>query len=186
MNSVLVDDPNDCSENNIATLLKNKYGYRTGVVGKWHLSAAANDEVDTNDAGRNYNKIRNGIKKCGFDYAEAIYRDNMDTGNWINSNGNIVQHNMEHVTSKGIEFILNGEDGNKRGNNKDNNIFDDEDENDVNDDEDDKPFFLYFNPTVPHSSSDVTDALKYADCRDTVEGTLTRPPYIPFLSLIHI
>merc|ERR1740130_1930832 len=112
MNSV--DDPNDCSENNIATLLKNKYGYRTGVVGKWHLSAAANDEVDTNDAGRNFNKIRNGIKRCGFDYAEAIYRDNMDTGNWINSNGNIVQHNMEHVTSKGIEFILNGEDGNKR------------------------------------------------------------------------
>ena len=180
MNSVLVDDPNDCSENNVATLLKNKYGYRTGVVGKWHLSAAAKDEVDTNDAGRNYNKIRNGIEKCGFDYAEAIYRDNMDTGNWINSNGNIVQHNMEHVTSKGIEFILNGEDSNKRGNTKDNNIIDDEDENDVNDDEDDKPFFLYFNPTVPHSSSDVTDALKYADCRDTVEGTLSRPPYIPF------
>jgi arylsulfatase A-like enzyme len=181
MNSVLVDDPNDCSENNIATLLKNKYGYRTGVVGKWHLHAAANDEVDNNnDVGRNYNKIRNGIKKCGFDYAEAIYRENMDTGNWINSNGNIVQHNMEHVTSKGIEFILNGEDDN-RSNNKNNDIFDEnEDEKDEDDDEDDKPFFLYFNPTVPHSSSDVTDALKYADCRDTVEGTLKRPPYIPF------
>ena len=56
-----VDDPNDCSENNVAALLQ-RNGYRTGVVGKWHL---------TSDDGGNYNygRIRNDVKSCGFDFA---------------------------------------------------------------------------------------------------------------------
>ena len=190
-----VDDPNDCSENNIAALLKNKYGYRTGVVGKWHLSADNdNDENDNdNDDNYKYNNIRSKIKKCGFDYAEAIYKENMDKKwniNIGNGGGNLFEHNMEHVTSKGIEFITmnkyDEEDDDDEKDDDDDDEEDDDDEKDDNDDddedddEDEKPFFLYFNPTVPHSSSDVTDALNYADCRDTVEGTLKRPPFIPF------
>jgi len=63
---------------------------------------------------------------------------------------------MEHVTFEAIHFIEDAV----------------EDEG--------KPFFLYFNPTVPHDSGDVTDALQYADCRDTVGGRLSDTPDIPY------
>ena len=140
-----VDDPNDCSDNNLAALLK-RNGYNTGMVGKWHLSN------DRDNSGYDYDRIRDDIKDCGFDFAEAIYKENM-WGGW--NADNHATHNMEHITSEGIKFIQNAE-------------------------EDQSPFFLYFNPTVPHSSSDVTDALEYSDCKVTVEGTLSNPPDIPF------
>lgn len=137
-----VPDPNDCSENNIAVLLKQN-GYRTGVVGKWHLHE--------DDGGTySYEKVQEDINTCGFEYAEAIYKENL-WGSWY---GNAT-HNMEHVASRGIEFIQSSV---QLG----------------------KPFFLYFNPTIPHPSGDVTDALKYADCRDTVEGRFSDPPSIPY------
>jgi len=137
-------DGKDCSANNIAALLQ-RNGYRTGVVGKWHLTS--------DDGGQySYGKIQDDIKDCGFDFAEAIYKENL-WGDWYGD----VTHNMEHVTSKAIEFIESAVAG-----------------------EEEQPFFLYFNPTVPHSSADVTDALRYADCRVTLEGTLSQPPVIPY------
>ena len=39
MEGTVVEDPHDCRTNNLAAVLQHQYGYRTGVVGKWHLSA---------------------------------------------------------------------------------------------------------------------------------------------------
>lgn len=137
-----VSDGRDCSENNIAALLK-RNGYKTGVVGKWHLT---NDDRGT----YSYSRIQSNIRNCGFDFAEAIYKENMN-GRWYGD----ASHNMEHITAEAFSFI----------------------EDSV---AEDKPFFLYFNPTIPHDSADVTDALEYGDCRDTVAGWLSNPPYIRY------
>ena len=170
-----VDDPKDCSDNNIAALLQQngvsnpKYinelwcryyhdvtlshilfilyhrffcfvilvtypQYRTGVFGKWHLSD--NDDVS-------YDRIQRMVKDCGFDTAEAIYKENM-VGRWYGD----ATHNMEHLTAEALEFIRDNQD---------------------------EPFFLYFNPTVPHDTQDVTDALRYGDCRDRIDGRRRTP-----------
>eukprot|EP00531_Pseudo-nitzschia_arenysensis_P014176 CAMPEP_0116118014 /NCGR_PEP_ID=MMETSP0329-20121206/1879_1 /TAXON_ID=697910 /ORGANISM="Pseudo-nitzschia arenysensis, Strain B593" /LENGTH=649 /DNA_ID=CAMNT_0003611615 /DNA_START=55 /DNA_END=2003 /DNA_ORIENTATION=- len=137
-----VEDGRDCSENNIAALLQ-RNGYNTGVVGKWHLTS--------DDGGTyTYSRIQSDIRDCGFDFAEAIYKENMN-GRWNDD----ASHNMEHITAEAFSFI----------------------EDSV---EEDKPFFLYFNPTIPHGSADVTDALQYGDCQDTVAGRLSNPPYIRY------
>ena len=138
-----VPDSKDCSENNIAALLQG-YGYKTGVTGKWHLTS--------DDGGAyTYDRIRNDIRGCGFDFAEAIYKENL-WGNWYGD----ATHNMEHLTSEAFKFIEEAVQ------------------------EDGKPFFLYFNPTVPHNSGDVTDALANADCQDTVAGRLQNRPFIRY------
>jgi len=41
-----------------------------------------------------------------------------------------------------------------------------------------EPFFLYFNPTVPHGSNDVRDALTKFTCRNVANGTLDSDPMI--------
>ena len=138
----VVSDSKDCSENNIAALLQQN-GYKTGVVGKWHLFS--------DDGGTySYDRIRSDVRDCGFDFAEAIYKENMN-GNWYGD----ATHNMEHVAAEAFSFI----------------------EESV---QEEKPFFLYFNPTIPHSSADVTDALEYADCRNTVGGRLSDNPSIRY------
>jgi len=105
----------------------------------------------------NYTLVQETIRSCGFDFAEAIYPENMG-GSWVQSFANItIDHNMEHVTSKALEFIDIA-----LGNN------------------DPKPFFLYINPTVPHGSGNVYDVLSEYDCRDTVDGKLSDPPHIGF------
>lgn len=60
-------------------------------------------------------------------------------------------HNLEFMAAKGVEFI---------------------------EDDPSTPFFMYFNPTVPHDSADVHDALTDFDCRDTPEGRLSREPVV--------
>ena len=61
-------------------------------------------------------------------------------------NDGTFSHNMEYVTQKAIDFIENaGSD----------------------------PFFLYLNPTVPHGSGDVSDAITSFACTQTPEGTLS-------------
>jgi arylsulfatase A-like enzyme len=137
-----VEDGHDCTIGNAAAVFSAN-GYKTGVVGKWHLFNDGNDDY-------NYQAVQQEVRDCGFDFAEAIYKENLD-GDWAID----VTHNMEHVTAKAIEFI----------------------EDSV---ADNKPFFLYLNPTVPHGSGDVTDALSSADCRNTVEGFLGAEPDIPF------
>jgi len=63
---------------------------------------------------------------------------------------------MEWVTSEAINFI-------------------NEESND--------PFFLYFNPTAPHSSQSVRTALTDFTCRDTANGTLESDPMIEGMTL---
>jgi hypothetical protein len=47
-----------------------------------------------------------------------------------------------------------------------------------------RDFFLYFNPTAPHESGNVYEALTEYDCRDTVEGRLDDEPFIPGMTNI--
>ena len=66
------------------------------------------------------------------------------------------EHNMEWVTAEAINFIK-----------------------ETNSD----PFFLYFNPTVPHSSSTVLDALK-SSCLKTTGKDLDSEPEIEGMTVI--
>lgn len=140
-----IADGHDCSHNNMAQVLRSN-GYRTGVIGKWHL------DNDADLTGKyDYQRIQNRIRSCGFDTAEAIYHENMNL-QWTNNQE--FTHNMEHLTIRAMDFmdsaLDNGED-----------------------------FFLYFNPTAPHESGNVFEALTKHSCLDTVEGRLTKEPSIP-------
>ena len=59
-------------------------------------------------------------------------------------------HNMEYMTAMAIDFINNSTD----------------------------PFFLYFNPTAPHGSGNVHEALLNFSCTDTPAGPIEDEPYI--------
>eukprot|EP00522_Entomoneis_paludosa_P001916 CAMPEP_0172471286 /NCGR_PEP_ID=MMETSP1065-20121228/67739_1 /TAXON_ID=265537 /ORGANISM="Amphiprora paludosa, Strain CCMP125" /LENGTH=574 /DNA_ID=CAMNT_0013229381 /DNA_START=20 /DNA_END=1745 /DNA_ORIENTATION=+ len=130
----------DCTRNNIAQVFQGA-GYRTGMVGKWHLGEW------TNDLG--YRQLQESVRNCGFDVSEAVYPHNM-AGDWVRRYGYEISHNMEHVAAEAIDFIQ----GSVR-----------RDEN----------FFLYLNPTVPHGSNDVSDTLRYGDCRQSVGGWIQTP-----------
>ena len=75
---------------------------------------------------------------CRFSTSASMWPENMSR-QWDG-----IEHNMEYVTYKAIEFI--------------------EDHADKDDD-----WFLYVNPTVPHPSSNVTRAIE-VDCRVTIDG----------------
>ena len=45
---------------------------------------------------------------------------------------------------------------------------------------------MYFNPTVPHSSNDVGEALLNFNCTDTADGTLEADPMIPGMTEAYI
>ena len=128
----------DCSENNLAVILS-RNGYRTGVVGKWHLTQPKDNY--------NYDAYRSQIRSCGFDYVEAIYAENLNNF-W--SDGTF-SHNMEFLADKAEAFLRRKSD---------------------------EPFFLYFNPTAPHDSGDMLDALRWFSCRDTPEGWLSSDPMV--------
>eukprot|EP00588_Corethron_pennatum_P013768 CAMPEP_0194271594 /NCGR_PEP_ID=MMETSP0169-20130528/5336_1 /TAXON_ID=218684 /ORGANISM="Corethron pennatum, Strain L29A3" /LENGTH=1088 /DNA_ID=CAMNT_0039013977 /DNA_START=145 /DNA_END=3411 /DNA_ORIENTATION=- len=144
----------DCTTNNLAVTFQNN-GYRTGMVGKWHLSVL-NDYT--------YTSAQTEVKKCGFDFVDGLYASNLgdlkdgEGGN----NDDIFSHNMEWVTSEAIKFI------------------DDDQKDEVGND---IPFFIYFNPTVPHGHHPVRDSFypqqntKY-NCRGTPREVLTADPVV--------
>lgn len=85
--------------------------------------------------------IVDSINECGFMDVEAMYPDNLDGFEGWAAN---VDHNLEYVAYKSVEFI---------------------------EDNKETDWFLYVNPTAPHSPS-ISDALD-KDCRITVDGDFT-------------
>lgn len=130
-------------------------GYRTGMAGKWHL-ARIKGEYE-------YDKGVEEVMGCGFDYVDGMYLENLGDGF---TEGKF-SHNMEWVTDSAITFLQGRYDMSASGKSVDD------------------PFLLYFNPTVPHSSGDVSDAIKDVSCRLTadVNNTLERDPIIRGMTL---
>jgi len=137
---------------NLATTLKG-LGYATGTVGKWHVS------VETGKAAKNwlptstvYPANVQLAKDTGFDFADGFYIGNMDNSCTNKKCAGTLgfSHNMEWVTAKGLDFIQQAHDSSK-------------------------PFFLYFNPTVPHSP-DIEESLNTLTILDTPSGKLSVAP----------
>jgi len=139
-----LDGINDCTKENIAVQFTNN-GYRTGMIGKWHLSKIKDDEYT-------YAAAVDRVKQCGFSTVEGLYIENLASeGGFNNYSDGTFSHNMEWITYEAVQFINS---------------------------QDEKPFFLYFNPTVPHSSNDVGDALTKFTCQDTANGKLGFDPVV--------
>lgn len=62
------------------------------------------------------------------------------------------KHNLEHLTAEALKFL---------------------------DTVGDQEFFLYFNPTAPHTMGDVYESLTQFSCRNTPSGILDEDPIIP-------
>jgi len=87
-----------------------------------------------------YDHARGIVQGCGFDTVEAMYIENLSKEGGFNtySDGSF-SHNMEWMTHEAIKFINTTITGGDH-------------------------FFMYFNPTVPHSSNDVELAITDFDC----------------------
>merc|ERR1712166_1536265 len=116
--------------------------------GKWHVSVelgkTTQNWLPTDTV---YPKATQLAKDTGFDYADGFYIGNMDNACTKNKCADTIgfSHNMEWVTSKGMEFIQSAKDASK-------------------------PFFLYLNPTVPHSP-DVEEALNTLTIPEGISAT---------------
>jgi arylsulfatase A-like enzyme len=129
-------------------------GYRTGMVGKWHLKGPQRHQMpkepmDPADpkthqiVRENYEATVQHVKEAGFDYADAIYERNTEgmalPEEWV-------IHNQDWVTAKALEFIETSKD---------------------------QPFFLYYAPTIPHSPPSMKSL--QSDPRITTAGLLDKP-----------
>jgi len=145
----------DCEKENLAQAFKD-LGYATAMVGKWHLS---NIQKST----YSYSSAVETIQECGFDLVGGLYIENLvsDEADFNNYSDGTFSHNMEWITHEAIKFI-----------NETTTVTAEKLEPD--------PFFLYFNPTVPHGSNDVNLALTSTSftCKDTANGILPVEPWI--------
>ena len=132
-------------------------GYTTGMVGKWHIGmhgyreevpSPGSEPSDPEVAAmlrRNQDALSDAMKKYGFDYAKNIYAGNAMDSRALKNTG-LTQHNMEWLTEAALEFIDNNRN---------------------------KPFYLYFSTTLPHSPKPI-ESVK-GDPRITAGGLLKKP-----------
>ena len=143
----------DCKRNNLAHAFRDD-DYTTAMIGKWHLSKIDKDTYT-------YSGSVGTVQECGFDFVDGLYIENFvkegDPGN--NYHPGNFSHNMEWITYEAIKFI-----------------------NETTNAADPKPFFMYFNPTVPHGSQDVLTALNDYPCTNTSNGVLPEEPWIKYMS----
>ena len=134
-------DGEDCLAENLAAAL-NSEGYTTAMFGKWHLT-----KINRNTY--TYQEAVDSVQECGFDVVSGLYMENMEEANGFNNyiTGSF-SHNMEWITHEAISFI-----------------------NETTSQPDPEPFFMYFNPTVPHGSQNILDALQNHTCTDTPAGS---------------
>lgn len=99
-----------------------------------------------------YEYATNVVKNCGFDLVGGLYPDNLGEGRY---NDGSFGHNLEWITSEAIGVIR---------------------------EESDAPFFMYYNPTVPHRGFSVKSSLTELSCRDTPSGRLSDQPIVPGLT----
>jgi len=105
------------------------------------------------DSTYTYDDAANTVKQCGFDTVGGLYIENLKSSdNFNNYHDGSFSHNMEWITHEAIKVI---------------------------EDDSTEPFFMYFNPTVPHLSNSISSALSDFSCRDTAAGTLDEDPVIP-------
>jgi arylsulfatase A-like enzyme len=108
-------------------------GYATGIVGKWHQGFMGErtmfgsmDDLPLSDPGiqegllHNFKLAQDAAYAAGYDYAEALYHDNVQVNNFPEC---VRFHNQEWVTHRALRFI----DANR-----------------------DRPFMLVVNPTLVH------------------------------------
>lgn len=131
-------------------------GYRTGFVGKWHVGGMDDIRVvppgsDPSDPEvravfeHNQASCERRLADYGFGFARNIYMGNPnDDRSLVNTGMNV--HNMEWLTQAGLEFI---------------------------DENHDRPFFLYFSPTLTHVPP--PDASLKGDPRASGVGLLDAP-----------
>tara|TARA_B110000208_G_scaffold7357_1_gene9380 strand:- start:2936 stop:3778 length:843 start_codon:yes stop_codon:yes gene_type:complete len=107
--------------NNVAATLRS-CAYTTGAVGKWHLTPGSESGGEYSTS--TYATQQASVKSRGFDYADGIYIGNMNT--CTSSVCGSFTHNNEWLTLTAARFMSDALAVST-------------------------PFFLYYNPTVPHS-----------------------------------
>ena len=128
------------SDANIAKLLK-QAGYVTGFVGKNHVidvhglkkpknyDSSAKLPENESILKANHEKVCEGVRACGFDFADRVYHNNPDFLGLFE----VAVHNMDWITEGGVNFI---EKYHKS----------------------EKPMFLYFATTLPHGPTEAKRA----------------------------
>jgi len=96
------------------------------------------------NANYNYENAAKTVKECGFDEVKGLYVENLANAPFNSFSDGTFSHNMEWLTYEAIKLI------------------NETSQNDEN-------FFMYFNPTVPHSSNDVKKAVNEFNCTDVAD-----------------